>query len=147
MDDIDRIRQNVQAVPYGELVANIREATSGDEIDAEGQALTTDLLRDAMYSLRKQAMVDTDEVLYLLHPAQMEEWRANRELLYGGQGAHDVTDGWHSVDGVPMLVDTRLPQAVVYVVDPNALTMAGTVMRPSHVVRLTGLKHPAADGE
>lgn len=145
--NLTRIQRNVQAVPYADLVANIREATSGSEIDAEGQPLTTDRLRDALYALQNQAGVQTDEVLYLMHPAQMHEWRQNVELLHGGQHQHEFSEGMHSVDGVPILVDANLPAAVVYAVDPDAISVDGTVIYPNRLVRLTGLKHPAADSE
>lgn len=148
MNDLDRIRENVRAVPYAELVANIREATQGSEIDAEGKPLTTDLLRDALYALQKQAYVDPDEdVLYLMHPEQMMVWRENAALLYGAADHPSPSEGMHSVDGVPILVDANLPAAVVYAVDPHAITVGGTVVDPNRIARLTGLKHPSADDE
>ena len=147
MDDLNRIRENVRAVPYDRLVENIREATSGNEIDAEGRVLTTDLLREAMYTLHRQAYVEQDEVLYLMHPRQMLEWRENASLLYGAADHPTPSEAMHEVDGVPILVDANLPKAVVYTVDPDAISVGGTVIDPNRIVRLTGLKHPAADSE
>jgi len=46
-----------------------------------------------------------------------------------------------------MLVDAHLPRAVVYLVDPQAITLGGQVLYPDRTGRLTGLRHPSADSE
>jgi hypothetical protein len=46
-----------------------------------------------------------------------------------------------------MLVDPNLPPAIVYLVDPQAITLGGQVLYPNRTGRLTGLKHPSADSE
>lgn len=126
----------------------IREATHGHYVDAEGQPLTVDLLTDLEYTVRSRGHVTRDEVLYFLHPAQLAELRRTDEMLRAGVDPIDLVDeGVQAFRGIPMLVDAHLPPAIVYLVDPDAITMAGQVLDPNRTGRLTGLKHPAADSE
>lgn len=148
VDSTRQLMENVQHARTRGLVEAIREATHGHHVDAEGEAISVDLLTDLEYTVRSRGHVQREEVLYFLHPAQLAELRSTPEML-----AHDVDpielvdEGVQAFRGIPMLVDAHLPPAVVYLVDPSAITMAGQVMYPNRTGRLTGLKHPAADSE
>ncbi len=147
-DSITEMVQNVQQARTQTLVEGIREATHGHHVDAEGQPLTVDLLRELEYTVRRRGHVQRDEVLYFLHPAQLADLRSSEEMLRAGVDPLDlVEDGVQAFQGIPMLVDPNLPPAIVYLVDPQAITLGGQVLYPNRTGRLTGLKHPSADSE
>lgn len=141
-----QVIENVQtATRTMGFVEGIREATTGHEIDAGGQPLDIDLVRDLIHVVRGRGTVQREDLLLLLHPAQLYILRADEEMLRHGELAwRDGTTGFR---GIPVLQDTTLPKAVVYLVDPSAITMGGQVMYPDRTGRLTGLKHPAAYGQ
>jgi len=140
-----QVLENIQTARTMGLVEGIREATAGHEIDAEDQPLHVDLVRDLIYEVRGRGGVQREDVLLVMHPAQMYILRDDERLLYEmGEYESAMQDGVTTFDGIPALVDATLPKAVVYLLDPNAITVGGTVVRPNHVGRLTGLKHPSA---
>lgn len=139
---VEQVIENVQKARTMGLVEGIREATAGHEIDAEGKPITTDLVQDLIYETQGRGMVKREDVLLLLHPAQLYILREDFEVLERGELAYQ--DGATTFHGIPVLQDTTLPKAIVYLVDPNAITVAGTVVYENRVGRLTGLKHPDA---
>ena len=147
-DSTRQFLENIQQARTMGLVEGIREATTEHHVDAEGQPLTVDLLRELEYTVRSRGGVQREDVLYFLHPAQMGELRSTEEMLAAGVDPMDLTDeGVQSFQGIPMLVDAHLPPAVVYLVDPQAITLGGQVLYPNRTGRLTGLRHPSADSE
>lgn len=147
-DSMTQLIENVQTARTKGLVEAIREATHGHQVDAEGERISIDHLRDLEYTVRSRGHVQREEVLYFLHPAQLAELRSSPEMLEAGVDPMDmVEDGVQSFQGIPILVDPNLPPAIVYLVDPDAITMSGQVLYPNRTGRLTGLKHPAADSE
>ena len=142
---VQDVMKNVQQARTMGLVEGIREATAGHEINAEGQPLGVDLLRDLIYETRGRSGVQREDLLLAMHPAQQYILRDDEVLLaemhadalpYEGRATH--------FQGIPLLVDATLPKAVVYLVPPNSITVGGTVLHPNRVGRLTGLKHPSA---
>jgi len=141
--DLERIRENLEATQYDRLVNNLRQATHEQRVlDAEGEALTVDLVQDLEHEVQA-AGVQRHEAVTLLHPDQM--WVLRDSLP--DDLVPDPSDPIHALAGIPMLVDEGLPRAVVYVVDPEAITRGGQVKYENRVGRLTGLKHPDADSE
>lgn len=148
VDSTRQVLENVRTAQTKGLVEAIREATHGHHVDAEGERISVDLLTDLEYTVRSRGHVQREEVLYFLHPAQLAELRSSPEMLEAGVDPIDLVDeGAQEFRSIPMLVDANLPPAVVYLVDPSAITMAGQVLYPNRTGRLTGLKHPAADSE
>jgi len=142
---VQDVMENVQQARVMGLVEGIREATAGHEIDAEGQPLAVDLVRDLIYETRGRSGVQREDLLLAMHPAQQYILRDDERLLaemhddaltHEGRATH--------FQGIPLLVDATLPKAVVYLVPPNSITVGGTVLHPNRVGRLTGLKHPDA---
>ena len=140
-----KLLENVRQAQTMGLVEGIREATAGHEVDAEAQPLSPDLLRDLEYTVRSRGHVQRDEVLYFLHPEQMYILRSSPEMVEHTsiEQAESLYEGAQSFHGMPMLVDSHLPRAVVYLVDPQAISVGGTVIYPNRVGRLTGLMHPS----
>lgn len=148
VDSTRQFLENIHQARTMGLVEGIREATTGHHVDAEGDPLTVDLLRDLEYQVRSRGHVQREEVLYFLHPAQMAELRSTEEMLaVVDEPTEVVQEGVQSFQGIPMLVDGHLPPAVVYLVDPQAITLGGQVLYPDRTGRLTGLRHPSADSE
>jgi hypothetical protein len=144
---VQDVMENVQKARTMGLVEGIREATTGHEIDAEGQPLDLDLLRDLIYETQGREHVQREELLLAMHPAQQYILREDDDMrLLAGKYADDLTHGSETThfQGIPLLVDATLPKAVVYLVPPNSITVGGTVLHPDRVGRLTGLKHPSA---
>jgi len=140
-----KLLENVQKARTMGLVEGIREATAGHEVDAEGQPLGVDLVRDLIYEVRGRGGLKREDLMLACHPAQRyilqnDEWLVHHEEL----AALSHEEGVATFQGIPLLVDPTLPQAVLYLLDPNAITVAGTVMYENRVGRLTGLKHPDA---
>jgi len=140
-----KLLENVQKARTMGLVDGIREATAGHEVDAEGQPLSVDLVRDLMYEVQGRGGIQREDTLLALHPAQFYILRDREMMLLEAETDHlEYQDGVTAFDGIPVLQDHTLPKAVVYLMDPNAITVAGTVMYENRVGRLTGLKHPDA---
>lgn len=140
---VQDVMENVQKARTMGLVEGIREATAGHEIDAEGQPLDVALVEDLIYETMGRSGVQREDTLLLLHPAQLYILRDDERLL-AEMGHFGHEDGATSLHGIPCLVDATLPKAVVYLVDPNAITVGGTVVYENRIGRLTGLKHPDA---
>lgn len=140
---VNQVIENVQTARTMGLVEGIREATAGHEIDAEGRPLTTQMVRDLIYETRGRGDVRREDVLLLLHPTQLYILREDEELLPHGVDS-EYEDGTATFQGIPVLQDANLPKGVVYLVDPNAISVGGTVLYENRVGRLTGLKHPKA---
>ena len=80
-----------------------------------------------------------------MHPAQQYILQDDERLLYEmDEYVAAMNEGVISFDGIPCLMDAHLPKAVVYLLDPNAITVGGQVLYQNRVGRLTGLKHPDA---
>jgi len=142
---VQDVMENVQQARVMGLVEGIREATAGHEIDAEGQPLAVDLVRDLIYETRGRSGVQREDLLLAMHPAQQYILRDDERLLAEMHDDALTNEGRAThFHGIPLLVDATLPKAVVYLVPPNSITVGGTVLHPNHVGRLTGLKHPDA---
>lgn len=137
---------------YTRLVESLREATAGHEVDAEGEPLSLAHLRDLEYQVSMRTFIDRAEMLFVMHPAQFYELRGD---VYGAVQWYGKALERHevqaaaggtlvSVNGIPTLMDPGLPPAVVYLLDPSALTLRGDVIYPERVGRLTSLAHPDA---
>jgi len=145
-DAVQDIIKNVQTARTMSLVEGIREATAGREIDAGGQPLDLDLLRDLIYETQGRVGVQRDDLLLAMHPAQQYILREDDDMRLAETYVNDLTRGSDTThfQGIPLLVDATLPKAVVYLVPPDSITVGGTVLHPNRVGRLTGLKHPSA---
>lgn len=148
MNSTRGLLENVETARTQALVRTLREATHGHHVDAEGEAISTALLNELEYVVRSRGGVARDDVLYFLHPAQLAELRSTPEMMDAGVNPRElVHDGAQEYQGIPMIVDQKLPPAVVYLVDPGVVTMSGQVLNPRRTGRLTGLKHPDHDSE
>lgn len=129
------------------LVDRLREATQGSErcIRADGRPLTRDMMLNLLETAFRDWSDADETMLFWLHPAQ---WRLVQENLSGSWVPWDqMRDGpdHHEIHGVPVVQSQQLPKAVVYLLDPNAVTLGGNVLLPERVYRLTGLEHPETD--
>ena len=142
---VQDVMENVQQARTMGLVEGIREATAGHEVDAEGQPLDVDFVRELMYEVQGRGGLKREDTLLVLHPAQFYILRDDEIMLLEAETNHlQHQDGVTAFDGIPVLQDTTLPKAVVYLLDPNAITVGGQVLYQNRVGRLTGLKHPDA---
>lgn len=148
VDSTEQLIQNVQHARTMGIVEAIREATAGHEIDAEGQPLDVDLVEELIFQVRGRGHVQREDVLLVLHPAQLYILRGDERLLARyDEGILESENGTAHFHGIPTLRDTHLPKAVVYLIDPQAITMGGQVLYEDRVGRITGLQHPEAYSE